>query len=155
MTFFSDGGFDANNVEPQTAFQPLPDGEYPVMIVKAEEKQTSTGGLQLVLTYQVVDGQKYAKRKLFHRINLRNKNPVCVEIGMKELSGVCHAIGVLKPKTAAEFCGKQLTVKVGHEEYNGEIRNKINGVVLKQDTPQRPAVNPAPQQSNDNPAPWG
>ena len=50
-------GFDANQVEPSTDFDPLPAGKYPAVITASETKPTKAGtGHFLQLTFQVVEG---------------------------------------------------------------------------------------------------
>lgn len=126
MGFF-DKGFDASKVEPDNGFEPLPEGSYPCMIMKAEEKPTKTDGLQLVLEMKVAEG-KYAKRTLFHRINLENKNPQAVTIGQGQLSALCRAVGVVTPRGAHEFCNKIVRVGVkvvADSRPGGGLQNKV------------------------------
>jgi len=62
--------FDANTVEPNTPFQPLPPGRYPVQIVASELRPTKDGmGQMLWLEMDVLEGP-FAGRKLFDRLNL-------------------------------------------------------------------------------------
>lgn len=104
--------FNAAEVEPAMGFEPIPDGDYTVMVDKAEEKETARkNGVQLVLQLRVLEG-KYAKRTLFARINLQNPSPKCVEIGRAELSAVCRATGVMTPKAPHEFCNRTCVVRV-------------------------------------------
>ncbi len=104
--------FNASEVEPATGFKPLPNGEYQVIVDKAEEKPTKRGdGVQMVATLRVVDGQ-YANRTLFYRINLANPNPKCVEIGRAELSALCRATGVMTPRGVHEFANRLCRVVV-------------------------------------------
>lgn len=119
--------FDASAVDPSTPFEPLPDGQYTVMIVKAEEKKTKKGdGEQLVLEMRVADG-KYAKRTLYFRINISNPSPQCVSIGRAELSAVCRAIGLMTPRAPHEFCNRlcKVTVKVAQRSDGKGLTNDI------------------------------
>ena len=88
--------FDANAVEPQSDFAPLPAGDYLAMIVDSQMKDTKTGrGQYLELTLQVVDGPM-AKRLLWDRLTLIHDNAKTVEINQRKLSSICHAVGVLQ-----------------------------------------------------------
>ncbi len=119
--------FNASEVEPHTGFDPLPEGEYLVMVDKAEEKKTKDQtGEMLVLQLRVLEG-KYAKRTLFARINLSNKSSKCVEIGRAQLSSFCRAVGVLTPKNSFEFANRTLKVgvKVMARQDNGQLTNEI------------------------------
>ena len=90
------GSFDAETVEPNKPFEILPAGWYPVQFVKSEVKDTKSGGSQLALDAQVLDGHEYAGRHIFVRLNLWNANPKAVEIAQRDLSAICRAVGVLK-----------------------------------------------------------
>lgn len=104
--------FDARTVAPQTGFEPLPLGWYNVMVDESEMKPTQAGdGHYLKLRYNVLDGQ-YANRKIFGNINLGNKNPQAVEIGLKQLSAVAHAVGVLMVQDSQQLHGIPLKIKV-------------------------------------------
>jgi len=155
MNFFNKG-FDANKVEPENGFEPLPDGAYPCMIVKCEEKPTKTpGGVQLVVEFRVADG-KYAKRTVFHRINLENANAQAVQIGQGQLSALCRATGIMTPKAAHEFCNKvvRVTVKVVPDTRpGGGLQNKVVKVESMGGGTIAPAPVPAPQAATGA-APW-
>ena len=50
-------GFDANQVDPASNFDPLPAGKYLAAIIESEMKPTKAGtGNYLALTFQVLDG---------------------------------------------------------------------------------------------------
>ena len=50
-------GFDANQVEPTAALDPVPAGKYPAVITESEMKPTKNGaGSYLQLTFQVIEG---------------------------------------------------------------------------------------------------
>ncbi len=104
--------FDAATVEPSAGFEPLPEGSYLVMVIKAEEKTTKSGtGVQLVVEMRVLEGPR-AGRNIYSRINIQNASPKCTEIGRGELSALCRATGILTPKNAFEFCNKTLVIDV-------------------------------------------
>lgn len=104
--------FDATQVAPDTGMEALPAGWYNVMIVESEVKPTKdTTGLMLVMQYKVMDGQ-YANRLIFARFNIKNNNPVAQEIAYKQLSAVCHAVGVLQVEDSQLLHGKPFKVKV-------------------------------------------
>lgn len=105
--------FDARTVAPATGVSdPLPAGWYNVQITDSEMKPTKDGsGAMLVLTFSVLDGN-YVNRKLWSRLNLRNNNATAVEIAYKDLSAICHSVGVLQVQDSAELHGKPMKVKV-------------------------------------------
>jgi len=104
--------FNANEVEPAGSFEPLPAGEYLVIIINSDMMDTKAGdGQYLSLEMQVIDGE-YKNRKLFDRLNLKNKNQKTVDIAEKVLSSICRSVGVMVPRDSAELHDKPLKIKV-------------------------------------------
>src|SRR5262245_42411620 len=90
-------GFDANQVEPSSDFEPIPAGKYLAVITGSEMKPTKADtGHFLKLTFQIIDGP-YKGRNLWARLNLDNPNAIAVQIAQAELSAICRAVGVLAP----------------------------------------------------------
>ena len=120
--------FDATGIEPAGTFEPLPPGDYEVVITESTWRPTKAGtGSFLELKCQVVGGD-YDKRNLWARLNLKNPNATAVEIAKRELSAICHAVGVLRPKSKEELHGIPLIAKVVvRENQNGEPSNEIKG----------------------------
>lgn len=113
--------FDANKVEPAGSFEPLPIGEYTVIISSTEIKPTSKDkdkpvseqrNKYLQLTYDVVEGD-YQGRLVFDRLNIMNESPKAQEIGQRGLSAVCRAVGILHPKDTDELKNIPFIVKLG------------------------------------------
>lgn len=121
--------FDANTVQPNAGFEPLPAGDYPVIITESAMKPTSNGNGQfLELKLQVVSGE-YQNRILFDRLNLVNQNQKTVDIAKGTLSAICRAVGVMTPKDSSELHNRVMTavVKQRKREDNGEISNEVRG----------------------------
>jgi hypothetical protein len=132
MSFFATSSFDATKVDPAAVREAIPAGTYKVLIKAAVEKPTKKiGGLGLSLEYKVADEGPAKGRSVFHWINLKNANPTAAEIGQRELSSLCRATGVLRPKAAGEFVGRMLTIKVGVEKDDKQkLVNFIEEIVL-------------------------
>lgn len=106
--------FNAEEIEPLGSFEPLPIGEYTVIISASEMKDTKNKeGKYLQLVYDVVDDNEYRGRKLFDRLNLENKNATAKEIAQRALSSICRSVGVMHPKDSEELHDKPFVVKVG------------------------------------------
>ena len=121
--------FDATAVEPMgDGFEPIPDGEYEVVIVASQMKPTKAGtGSYLELKCQVSAGE-YAKRILWTRLNLKNPSTAAVEMAKRELSAICHAVGVLRPKSKDELHNIPLLARVVRaDDGRGGFRNEIKG----------------------------
>jgi hypothetical protein len=76
-------------------------------------------GSYLEARFNILDGQ-YHGRKLFARLNLKNSNQQTVEIAMKQLSAIGHAVGVLHIQDSAQLHGLPLKVKVKIRPASGE-----------------------------------
>lgn len=127
MSLLPGGSFNANDVDPNAGFEPIPAGTYTVMITDSEMKKTAAqDGEYLKLTFKVLDEGDFNGRLIWSNLNLVNKNDKAVEIAQKELSGICHAIGVLEPEDSQELHGQPMKAKVkvipprdGYDAQNG------------------------------------
>ena len=121
--------FNAQTVDPNTAFDPLPAGWYHVKIESSESKPTSKGGAMLAMVLVVLDGE-YAGRKVFYNLNIENSNPVAVEIAYKELSALCYVTGQLQIADSQQLHDipfqAKLSVRAATEQYDAS--NDVKGV---------------------------
>lgn len=141
-------GFDANEVEPTTDFDPIPAGKYAAVITESEYKPNKAGtGNYLQLTFQILDGD-YKGRFVWARLNLDNPNATAVKIARGELSAICRAVGVLQPKDSTELHDLPLviSVKCKKRRDTDEVQNDIRGYAKKEALEGKPlqAVNDAP-----------
>ena len=121
--------FNAAEVQPQQSFDALPPGRYEAIISASEMKDTKAGtGQYLQLTFDVVGGQ-YEKRKLWSRLNLVNPNATAVQIAERELSAICHCVGILVPADSEELHDALLVIDVIQElnPMSGQQTNRIKG----------------------------
>ena len=132
------GNFNANEVEPNTDFDPIPAGKYLAVITESQMKPTkSSNGSYLELTFQVIEGE-FKNRLLWARLNLDNPNATAVQIARSELSSICRAIGVMTPNDSAELHNLPmvLSVKCKKRDDTGEITNEIKGYSNREVKPQ-------------------
>lgn len=125
--------FDAHQVDPSVALDPIPAGKYLAVISESELKPTKTGGGKyLQLTFQIIDGE-FKGRLVWARLNLENKAEMTVKIARGELSAICRAIGVMQPKDSVELHNVPLEINVGlkKRDDNGEFTNVIKGYAKK------------------------
>ena len=59
----------------------------------------------------MIDGQ-YKNRVLFGNLNIVNANPEAEKIGQRQLSGLCHAVGVLQLQDTSQLHNKPVKIKV-------------------------------------------
>lgn len=143
-------GFNANDVEPQAAFEALPAGKYMAIITDSQTKPTKAGtGSYLELTFQVVEGE-YKGRLLWARLCLNHPNAMTVQIARGQLSAICRATGVMQPKDSVELHNLplQISVTCKKREDTGEIGNEIKSYSRK------PLAGGAPAQQTSGTPPW-
>ena len=88
--------FDADDVPIEEKPQPLPPGQYEVVIESAEEDVvTKSGGGYLKLVLTVLSGD-HKGRRIVEIINRRHSNPTVESIAKKRLATICRAVG--KPR---------------------------------------------------------
>ena len=123
------GAFNAEAIEPQQDFSPLPPAVYAAAITDSEIKSTKAGdGIMLNLTFTILEGQ-YQNRKVFDRLNLQNPSAKAQEIGQRALSTICRALGRMEPNDSAELHNQPMNIKVGYEEEkaaDGKYYTKID-----------------------------
>ncbi len=106
------GAFDPSQYEARDN-SPLPAGEYPLEIEKAEVRKTKNGeGLGANVTFEVA-GPTHTGRKVFVWFNLRHSNEVAEKIGQSEFAALCKAVGLVAVQDTDELLGKTFLGKVG------------------------------------------
>jgi hypothetical protein len=143
-------GFDANQVEPASDFDPVPAGKYLAVITESEVKvNKAQNGSYLQLTFQIIEGE-FKNRFLWARLNLDNQNATAVKIARAELSAICRAVGVMAPNDSVELHDLPLliTVKCKKRPDMGEVTNEIKGYAKKEGVTGKPL-----QAATDTP-PW-
>jgi hypothetical protein len=146
-------GFNANQVEPNVSFDPIPAGKYVAAITESEAKPTKNGsGNYLQLTFTILEGE-YKDRMVWARLCLDHPNQQTVKIARAQLSAICHAVGVMTPGDSAELHNIPLVVKVKckKREDTGDVVNEATGYAKRETTnAAKPAQPPAQQAA----APW-
>lgn len=104
--------FDATQVQPQQEFDLLPAGKYLAQVIDSEVVPTKAGtGQILKLTFEIMDGE-HANRRLWARLNIANENAQAQQIGLAQLSALCHAVGATKLTDSLELHEKPVLVTV-------------------------------------------
>lgn len=122
-------GFNAHDVEPNAAFDPLPAGKYLAAITASEMKPTKNGdGSYLELTFEVVEGE-FRGRKVWDRLCINHPNAMTVKIARGNLSAICRAVGVMQPRDSVELHNLPLviTVKCKKRQDTGDLINEVRG----------------------------
>ena len=148
--------FDANQVDPSVALDPLPAGKYIAVVSESELKPTKAGGGKyLQLTFQIIEGE-HKGRLVWARLNLENKSEMTVKIARGELSAVCRAVGVMQPRDSVELHTVPLEINVGlkKRDDNGEFTNVIKGYARKGGNGGATAPRPAASAGPGSTPPW-
>lgn len=149
-TKFTGLSFDASSVAPQGAFEPIPNNDYNVAITDGEIKPT-TNGKMFEFQMTVLDGP-FKGRVIFERLNIENSSEQAQEIALRQLSGICHATGVMRLKDVSELFNKPFVAKIGIEAAREDketgqtydARNKFKGAKFaKPEGGAAPAATPA------------
>jgi hypothetical protein len=126
---FNLSDFDATTHEPLNHFDPVPAGTYRAMAIASENKPTRAGtGHYLEIMWEIIEGE-YQGRRLWSRLNLDHPNEETVKFALRELSSICRALGVLRPRDSTELHNKPLLLRVAVKprKDNGELANFIKG----------------------------
>lgn len=138
--------------------QPLPAGDYNVMVRHAEAKPTRDGnGIMFSIAFMVTDGD-HQGRQFYVNFNIVNQNEIAQKLGRARLALVCKAAG-LTAFTSAQQVAQSLvtkpmrvTVKL-QDKYNEIVTaDPIGGQVPPVAQPQQPAPQPPQQYQPQQPA---
>ena len=136
----------------ETSFEPIPEGQYVVILESSDLKTTKAGdGQYLKCSFQVIDGD-YKGRKVVMNMNIENKNDTARNIGRSQLNALCKAANVLNPSDSCQLHDIPVIakVKVVKDTYKGEekMQNDITDFEAKGGAPA-PAAEP--ETENDCP----
>lgn len=120
--------FDMRSVEApkKGSYEPIPEGDYPLLITDAEVKDTKAGtGQYLNVTMEITAGD-FKGRKLWHLFNIANPNPEAVRIAKEQMKAMMLASGLPEDKCVVkdvgDFCGMSFMARV---KVDGD-KNKIH-----------------------------
>ena len=145
--------------ERSNSFDPLPAGEYEMMIVKSETKPTKANtGHYLELEMHVISGQ-HSGRRHWERLNLDNPNHQAVKIAQESLAKLCMAIGIDDVEDSEQLHDQPFVAEIGIDKKD-DTRNVIWGYQgigghinnAKPKAPAAPAASAAPAKAAK---PWG
>ena len=122
-------------------YEMLPVGEYETLITKAEIRRAKSGNLyiniRLVIRNDV--NQKYQNRNIFYSI-FQKKEPTAMDnqvegFSFKQIMKLCKSAGLENGKEYADLnemlrdlIGKTIRVTIEHNEYNGNISERVKYV---------------------------
>jgi hypothetical protein len=148
--------FDASAVELASSFDPLPAGNYNVIITESEVKETKNGTGQLIALKMCVFDGEFENRIIFSNINFKNAHETTQKIGKQQLASLCKAVGVLTPKDSSDLHDKPLVVKViiSPAKDGYEAKNEVRAFLPYGDAPVAQAPVAPPVTAVKTKKPW-
>lgn len=162
------GVFDARNVDPAPSFVVPPLDDYMVIATAVEPKENSKGtGGYLEFTLEIGQGKnsgvQYQKVTVSYRLNIFHSDEQTMQIAYKQLSGLCHVVGVLTPHSPQEILNKPFVATIGPQKNNPEYPNVFGVKDMQGNTPGKKGtaaiaatpVLPTPVQPAPSAPSWG
>lgn len=149
--------FNSATVEPMSSrsFEPLPRGDYEMMIVKSDVKSTQAGtGHYIELEMHVLGGE-HSGRRIWERLNVDNPNKTAQDIAQAALASLCHAVGISEIGETEELHDTPFVAHIDIDKKDPS-RNRIMGYATA-GAPAPKAAAPAARPAAAAPAkkPWG
>lgn len=140
--------FESTERPEGSGFDPLPEGDYAVMMIASEIKPTKEGnGMYMSTRLQVLEG-KYANRLIFHNITIRNNNTLAVQIGHEQLKDLKDAVKLEKVSDSSQFHNIPITVAITCKKgRDGSMENRV----ARFKPYKMPEYTPATKPSSANP----
>lgn len=105
--------FNAQQYDPTQGGGSLPVGRHPVIIESSEVKANKANdGGYLQLNVKLIDGPQMGTTGAY-RLNLYHSNPQTAEIAHRQLSAICHVIGVFNVQDSQQLHNIPFIVEVG------------------------------------------
>ena len=105
--------FNAQQFDPTQGGGSLPVGRHPVIIESSEVKANKANdGGYLQLKVKLIDGPQMGTTGAY-RLNLYHSNPQTAEIAHRQLSAICHVVGVFNVQDSAQLHNIPFIIEVG------------------------------------------
>ena len=105
--------FNAQQYDPTQGGGSLPVGRHPVIIESSEVKANKANdGGYLQLNLKLIDGPQTGTTGAY-RLNLYHSNPQTAEIAHRQLSAICHCIGVFNVQDSGQLHNIPFIIEVG------------------------------------------
>ena len=157
-------GFDVSDVAPDTgitggSYDPIPDGDYFLKALEAEEKDTAKGnGTYIKVKFEVAKGE-YSGRLLWQNFNINNPSEKAQRIGRQQLVAWATACGKPDADDTDKLLDKPFRAAVSIEKGTDGYAdsNRIKAFLFDQgDAPKAaaPKAAPAPAAAAKSANPW-
>lgn len=108
--------FNAQQYDPTQGVGSLPIGKHPVIVESSEVKANKANdGGYLQLNLRIIDGPQAGTTGAY-RLNLYHTNQQTVEIAHRQLSAICHVVGVFMVQDSSQLHNLPFLVEVGPQK---------------------------------------
>ena len=108
--------FNAQQFDPTQGGGSLPVGRHPVIVESSEVKANKANdGGYLQLNLKLIDGPQMGTTGAY-RLNLYHSNPQTAEIAHRQLSAICHVIGVFNVQDSEQLHNIPFIIEVGFQK---------------------------------------
>lgn len=117
-------GFDSSEVDVNEgpSYELVPEGEYTLKAIDAEEKETSTGGEMIVGKFEIVGG-KHDGRWIWMNFNIKNRSEAAQRIGRQQLVAWATACGKPDADDTDKLLDKRFNAIVGIQKGTGGYKD--------------------------------
>lgn len=117
-------GFDTSEVDVNEgpSYELIPEGEYTLKALDAEEKETQSGGEMIVGKFEIVGG-KHNGRWIWMNFNTVNKNETAQRIGRQQLVAWATACGKPDCDDTDKLLDKKFNAIVGIQKGTGGYKD--------------------------------
>ena len=117
-------GFNVDEVDVNEgpSYELLPEGEYTLKAIDAEEKETSTGGEMIVAKFEVVGG-KHDGRWVWQNFNIKNRSETAQRIGRQQLVAWATACGKPDADDTDKLLDKRFNAIIGIQKGTGGYKD--------------------------------
>jgi hypothetical protein len=151
-------GFDTAEIEVNAPedYSPIPEGEYSLQALEAEEKETNNKkGTLIKAKFEVMKGP-HTGRWIWENFNINNPSEVAQRIGRSQLVAWATACGKPDADDTDKLIGKtfQAVVKVTPAENGYAESNAIKSFLFEKKAEQPVVSSPASTEKEEKSNPW-
>lgn len=158
---FDTSEVDVNDTPSSGNYDPIPDGEYTLVGLEAEEKSTASGGEMIKVKFEVVGGE-FNGRWIWQNFNTVNKSEMAQKIGRQQLVAWATACGKADCDDTDKLIGKKFQAAVDTQKGTGGYKdsNRVRAFLFAaDDKPAKAPAKAAPAKAAEAPAgkkanPW-
>jgi hypothetical protein len=122
-------GIRVDFTDVKSGFEPIPEGKYEAVVFEVEQKVGQNSGKPYLNWQLKIQGGEFDGRRLFYMTSLSPN-------ALWKLKTNLIALGYTKEEVEGDFdldlpdlCGRECTVVVTHEEYQGEMRDRVADIL--------------------------